>query len=306
MERGSDMAAYDLLHKTELKIEHIRLDNANLTDIAHGVAHVLGLEPSDVLVVDYRDAVLTLDILDNCVNARNIVGKKALLKEELDKLPGVETMPETTFTSDGMLGWISLEEQPAKEALALAEKMAAEIMDAVSRRVLVFSSGPEVAEKQIEDTNTPTIVKRLAAEGYRVNTGETLEDDRHYIAAKLRDEADNGGYGLIITTGGVGAEDKDHTVEAVTTLDPDAATPYICHFKIGTGRHVKDGIRIAVAEYGGTLIVSLPGPNDEVKASLDILVEGLSQKWGKTVLADRLAGNLRGILRGKMSHHHPD
>lgn len=303
-DREAGMATYDLLRKTELKIENIRLDHANLTDIANCVARVIGLDESDVLVVDCRDDVLTLDILNNCVNAGNIVGKKDRLKEELDKLPGVETSPDTIFKSDGMLGWISMEEKPAKEALARAEKMVADIMAAVSMRVLVFSSGPEVAAKQIEDTNTPAISACLEAAGYRVTSGTTLKDDRQYIAAKLRESAEYGGYGFIITTGGVGAEDKDHTVEAITTLDPEAATPYICHFQIGTGRHVKDGIRIAVGEYNGTLMIALPGPNDEVAASLDILVDGLEKNQAKSVLAERLAQNLRKILREKMLGRH--
>ena len=148
IDKEMGMATYDLLRKTELRIENIRLNNANLSDIADGVAGVIGLKPSDVLVVDYRDESLTLDILNTCVNARNIVGQKDRLKEELDQLPGVETSPETSFRSDGMLGWISLEEKPAKEALAMAENMAADIMEAVSRRVLVFSSGVEVAENK--------------------------------------------------------------------------------------------------------------------------------------------------------------
>ena len=299
-----DAAGYDLLQKTELRVENIQLENANLTDIARCVADVLGFNPGDVLVVDYRDKALTLDVLDNCVNARNIVGKKDRLIMGLNNLPGVHATTETTFNSSGMLGWISLDEGPAREALEKAEKMAAEIMNAVSKRVLVFSSGVEVAEHQIEDTNTPAISARLEAEGYQVKQGETLKDDQYYIAAKLREAGDYGGYGVIITTGGVGAEDKDHTVEAILSLDPEAATPYICHLKIGTGRHVKDGIRIAVGEYNGTLIVALPGPNDEVKASLDILIEGISRNWGKTVLADCLADNLKTILRKKVSYHH--
>ncbi|MDP6828399.1 MAG: molybdopterin-binding protein [Kiritimatiellia bacterium] len=304
MKKTTDRAAYDLLQKTELKIDHIQLDNANLTDIAHCVADVIELDHSDVLVVDCRDDALTLDILDNCVNARSIVGREGQLRERLNLLPGVKTLQATSFSSNGMLGWISLDEQPAQEALALAEQMTAEIMTNISRRVVVFSSGREVAEKQIEDTNTPTIKHRLEAEGYRVSEGETLSDDKDYITAKLREMADYGGYGCIITTGGVGAEDKDHTVEAITALDPQAATPYICHFKVGIGRHIKDGIRIAVGDYNGTLIIALPGPNDEVRASVDILAEGLKQNCEKAVLAERLAANLRAVLREKMSHHH--
>ena len=225
------------------------------------------------------------------------------LKLELGKLTGVETSSYTSFTSDGMLGWISLDEKPAIKALKRAQQIAFEIMDAVSRRALVFSSGSEVAEKQIEDTNTPTIMNRLKFEGYHVDSGETLPDDRDYIAAKLREAADYGGYGIIITTGGVGAEDKDHTVEAITALDPEAAAPYICHYKIGTGRHVKDGVRIAVGQYNGAMIIALPGPNDEVKAGLEIMIEGLKNKYGKALLADLIADNLRKILNEKASRH---
>jgi molybdenum cofactor synthesis domain-containing protein len=304
VEKNKSSVKYDLLRKTELKINNIQLQNANLNNIAACVAYAIGLEAEDVLVVDYRDGALTLDILNHCINAQLIVGKENRVKEELCKLPGVEISPKTTFHSNGMLGWISLEEKAAQKALAKAEKMASVIMDTISRRVLVFSSGLEVAEKQIEDTNTPTIIARLEAEGYRVVPGETLEDNRNYIAVKLREAVEYGGYGIIITTGGVGAEDKDHTVEAILELDKAAATPYICHFKIGTGRHVKDGIRIAVGNYMGTLIVALPGPNDEVRVCLDVMVEGFKKNFSKTILADSLAHKLKTILREKVSFHH--
>lgn len=61
------MTEFDLLNKTELKIESILLDNANLTDIATTAADTLGLEHDEVLVVDYRDGILVLDILNNCL-----------------------------------------------------------------------------------------------------------------------------------------------------------------------------------------------------------------------------------------------
>ena len=85
-------------------------------------------------------------------------------------------------------------------------------------------------------------------------------------------------------------------------LDSKATTPYICHFKIGTGRHVKDGIKIAVGQYNDTLIVALPGPNDEVMASLGILIEGLKAGLDKHLLAENIAANLRQILRKKTIH----
>jgi len=298
------MKKHDLLTKTELKIEKIFLQNANLTDIAARAAEILGLNRSEVLVVDYHDVSLTLDILNTCVNAYSIVGKKQQLLNALDKLPGVTVSAETCVYSDGMLGWIAMDQEPAIQALRRSEQMASEILQNISRRVMVFSTGTEVASGQIEDTNTPAIAQHLSAAGYKVTRGETFKDDRFFIAAKLREAAEYGGYALIVTTGGVGAEDKDHTVEAVKDLDSEAATPYICHFKIGTGRHVKDGIKIAVGRHNDTLMVALPGPNDEVMASLSILVEGLKAGLDKHLLAENLAANLREILRKKTTHRH--
>jgi len=92
-------------------------------------------------------------------------------------------------------------------------------------------------------------------------------------------------------------------VEAITALDPEAATPYICHFKIGTGRHVKNGVRIAVGEYNGTMIIALPGPNDEVMTSMEGVVDGLKKQQDKAELAENIAGHLRTILSSKMGHH---
>ena len=294
---------FDLLSKTEMRIDKIVLEKANLTDIAIHVADILGLERSEVLVVDYRDEAMTLDILNTCVNAYNILGKKDQLLGTLGGLPGVSVSEETSIHSDGMLGWIAMDGSEAKEALRRSEQMASEILKNISKRVVVFSTGSEVADGQIQDTNTPAIMECLASEGYKVTKGPTLNDDKLLIAAQLREAAEMDGFGVIITTGGVGAEDKDHTVEAVKALDHGAATPYICHFKIGTGRHVKDGIRIAVGQYNETMIVSLPGPNDEVKASLNALVEGLKSKMDKHVLAETIAATLRDILRDKMLRH---
>jgi molybdenum cofactor synthesis domain-containing protein len=300
------MTEFDLLNKTELKIAPVFLNNANLTHIAAAVACSLEMDNSEVLVVDYRNGSLVLDILNSCVNAYKIVGKKETLIESLLSLPGVTVSENTKVLSNGMLGWIALDNNSATEALRQSEKIVSEILGNISKRMIVFSSGAEVLENEIEDTNTPTIINHFKSAGYNVDSGEVLKDDKLLIAAKLREAAEAGGYGVIITTGGVGAEDKDHTVEAVKAIDPDAATPYICHFKIGTGRHVKDGVKIAVGEYNGTRIIALPGPNDEVRASLGPIVHGLKTGIDKKNMAEMIAANLRQILRGKMKGRHQD
>ncbi|MBN2026197.1 MAG: competence/damage-inducible protein A [Actinobacteria bacterium] len=293
------MSGYDLLRKTELQIDDIHLSNANLSTIAATAADVLGFERAEVLVVDYRDGTLVLDIHSTSVDAYAIVGQQENLLGSLGALRGVRVTDKTSVSSRGMLGWIALDRDLMTGALERGEKIAADVLRNVANRVIVFSSGTEVENGEIEDTNTPTITEYLTDVGYKVSRGEVLRDNMLSIAAKLREAAEIGGYGIIITTGGVGAEDKDQTVEAVMEVDPDAAMPYICHFEVGTGRHVKDGVRIAVGEYNGTLIISLPGPNDEVKASLEPIVQGLKAGFEKTDLAESIAENLRAILRKK-------
>jgi len=292
---------FDLLEKTELRIERITLDGANLNDVAAVVAEVIGLGRDEVLVTDALDDVMTVDILRKTVDAYNLVGKQEQLLQRLAGLPGVGITDETSICSEGMLGWIALDEAGAKEALRRSEQMAMEIREKIARRAIVFSTGFEVSSGQIEDTNKPTIARSLEAEGYSVTMGPTLKDDKDYIAGQLREAADGGGYGLIVTTGGVGAEAKDRTIEAVQALDPEAATPYICKFEKGTGRHAKEGVRIGVGQVSAARIIALPGPNDEVKRGLEVLIRGLKSNLNKYELAEAIASDLREVLREKMS-----
>jgi molybdenum cofactor synthesis domain-containing protein len=293
------VAEFDLLRKTELKIEKISLQNANLNEVADTVASILKMDRNDILVTDVQGNALTIDILRRSIDANNILGKKEELLQRLSTVPGVTITKETSICSEGMLGWIGLNSGKAKSALKRSEKMSRGILERLAKRAIVFSTGFEVANGQVKDTNTPSISQRLKGKGYSVTLGRTLRDDEFLIAANLR-QAVADGYGLVITTGGVGAEEKDHTVEAVLALDPEAATPYICKYQKGTGRHHKDGVRIAVGQILETLIVALPGPNDEVRLSLDVLVEGLVSGLRKDILAERIANSLRNKLQEKM------
>lgn len=294
------MTEYDLLNKSELKFQNISLENADLNDVAASVAGILNLSVDEVLVTDYQNHVMTLDILRKTVDPHQILSKKNELLQGLSRVPGVTITDKTTVFSEGMLGWIALDDPEAGAALTQAENMAEQIRQRLAKRAIVFSTGGELLGGQVKDTNTVTIRERLEAEGYSVSSGPTLKDDRELIAGTLRKAFHDNGFNLMITTGGVGAEHKDHTVEAVLALDSEAATPYICRFEKGTGRHHKDGVRIAVGELGDGRIISLPGPNDEVRASMDVLVDGLKNHLNKQDLAEAIAGNLRGKLREKM------
>lgn len=296
------MDDFNLLQKTELRIEGIDLDGANLNEVAEITADVIGLARDDVLVTDALNRVLTIDILRKTVDARRLIGKKDELLQRLAVLPGVGVHPETSVCSEGMLGWIAMDGEEAIGALERGRAMAAEIEANIARRAIVFSTGFEVVHGQIEDTNQPTIARRLEAAGFSVKQGPALHDDRDIIAGRLRRAVDQG-FGLIITTGGVGAEAKDQTVEALQTLDPEAAVPCIARFEKGTGRHAKDGVRIGAGMVQGTLIVALPGPNDEVRRGLEVLIPLLEAGADKHTVAEAVARDLREVLRSKMKCH---
>lgn len=292
----------NLLEKTELWINNITLDNVNLTVLADTAARVLGLDSSKVLVVDVRPQHITLDILEKNILEENIMGKEGVLLEELSKLKGVNMTDETYIHSNGILGMICLDVENPKEIISTITTMTNEMKEKIAKRAIVFPTGFELKQNLIEDTNTPYLRNLLEEEGYKVTLGDIIEDNIDDMVYKLSDAVSRA-FGLIITTGGVGAEDKDQSVESVLRIDPDAATPYIVMFKKGTGRHVKDGVKIAVGQVGPTYIVSLPGPNDEVQVAAKVLLECLDNNCDKTQMAQQIANALAKKLSQKKFHH---
>lgn len=279
----------DLFEKTEIWIRPIQIIDVDLDKIAEAFAEVLHFERTEVMVVDVREDTVTVDILKRAVKAEDIIGKRDALLHALAAIPGVSITSETTIHSDGILGLIDIEDQKtAAEILVGMERMGREVRKRVRMRAIVFPSGFEVQRGMIRDTNSPYIQTRLTQEGFNVTVGNTLEDDMESIVRALRGALSEG-YGLIITTGGVGAEDKDRMIEALQRIDPDASAPYIIRYEKGTGRHEKDGVKIGVAYRNPSYIISLPGPHEEVRIGMEIIIEGLKTGLDKEMLASNLS-----------------
>jgi molybdenum cofactor synthesis domain-containing protein len=149
-----------------------------------------------------------------------------------------------------------------------------------------------VISGKIEDTNSPYLVQTLAEAGFKAEFGGIIEDSAAAAVSAL-EAALMRGFGLIITTGGVGAESKDHSVEAVLKLDPHAATPWILKFTPDMKRHHKEGVRIAVGRVGICRIVSLPGPHVEVRLGGRALIEGIQAGLDDAALAESIASVIR-------------
>lgn len=299
------MVDYDMLGKTELSIHGIVLQNADLGRIADVVSETLGLNRSDVLVTDVRGEYLVLDILQKGIDASKIVGREKDLLSAVSALPGVSLRPDARTESRGLLSWVAADPAIAKEGLEGAAGLADDLQERLGRLVTVFATGTEINNGQVKDTNSPAIRDRLEANGYAVSLGGTLRDDEHFIAGRLRERAEEG-FSLIVTTGGVGAEVKDKTIEALLLLDPDAATPVIVKYELGVGRHVhKNAVRIGVAKVFDATVVALPGPTDEVLLGLGALLKALGEgERDKSGLAERIATVLRARLQEKVHAHH--
>lgn len=287
----------NLLRKTELWVEGISLRMAKLDEIAARVAEVLELEHREVMVVDVREDHLVLDILRPVLDARQIAGKGKELLRRISSVPGVVLSEKASLHSEGALGWVCLDRDDSAPALEKSLRMGEEIRKRAAKRAVVFSTGSEVQRGLIADTNFPLIEGRLKKEGYTVSFGGTLPDSVGAIAYQLEKALDEG-FGLIVITGGVGAEEKDCTIEGLLRLDPSAVTPYVLKFEPGTGRHVKDGVKIAVGKVGISRLVALPGPTREVEEGLERLLEGLQKGWDEKQIADHIASGLRGRWRG--------
>ncbi|MEY8262023.1 molybdopterin-binding protein [Oscillospiraceae bacterium 50-60] len=296
------MSELNLLEKTELWVSDILLEQANLTEMAAAVAQVLGLPEDKVMVVDVRPAHVTFDLVEREIQQENILGREEALLSALGAVPGVCLTPDSHVHSNGILGLICAGEERPEEVLRRVEAMRSEIVEKVSHRAIVFPTGFEVEQELIEDTNTPYLKALLEQNGYAVTVGQVIPDDEAVMTEVLSDALSRG-FGLILTTGGVGAEDKDHSVESVLNVAPDAAAPYIVRYERGHGRHVKDGVRIGVGRVGLTTLVTLPGPHDEVEMAAPVLLSMLQEGRSCAETAERLAGILAEKWRGRNWHH---
>lgn len=294
----------DLLSKTELWVEDIVLSDVDLTQLSACAGGVLDLGAEDIFVTDVRDRRVVFDVVSPKVSLDAIAGKEDALLSALASFPGVALGPRASVHSHGVLGVIGAPAEQAADIIANAKKLEANLQAYVSRLVVVLSTGGEVARGEIEDTNYEAVKSVLSKQSYFVEHAGVVEDDEALIAARIGHLLGEG-YGLIITTGGVGAEDKDKTIEAMQRVAPDLSTAVLAQYTVGHGRHVKPHVRVACGRVGETLLVALPGPTREVLAALPLLAQAMDQGLPPAVIAEEIAAPIRALWHAhKLGHAH--
>jgi len=111
------------------------------------------------------------------------------------------------------------------------------------------------------DTVGPKLVDRLVAAGWTVAPEPTVVADDEPALARLIGELADGGYRLILTSGGTGLTPTDRTPEA-TTRASDRLVPGLAELMRGSGMASTPLAALSrgvVAARGTALIVNLPG-----------------------------------------------
>jgi len=286
----------ELLDKTEVWVRGITLHGADLRLLGASAALALNLPVDDVFVTDARDDHVVFDVLRSRMQLESIVGREPKLLAALGAVAGVDVADDASVHSRGVIGMIGTPAEMVEETLARAEQIDERLRTYVSSRVAIVSTGPEVVAGDIQDTNVAVATDVLGRAGFEVTAAGAVVDDEDAILGRVLRLASEG-FGVVITTGGVGAEDKDRTIEALQRCDPELATGILATYAVGHGRHVKPHVRIGVGQVEWTRLIALPGPTREVQAALPIVVEGLRQNWSDNRLAQALAGVLRDCLR---------
>jgi len=288
------MPDLDLFEKTEFWLVGITLTGTRLPDLAAAAARALSLQPGDVFVSDVGENHIVFDVTAPRVRLEDVAGRSSDLLRAVSAVNGVQLHSDAAVHSNGVLGVLGAPAAQVEHVIAATASLEANLRSYVTRRIAVVSTGAEIADGRVTDTNLEAIREIAAVAGYEVEFGGAVRDDERSIAGRVASLA-NDGFGAVVTTGGVGAEDKDRTIEALQMLDPDLATAVLATYEIGQGRHVKPHVRVGVGRLNEVVIIALPGPTREVHASLPAILEALPAGHQPLELVNRIAESIRAL-----------
>jgi molybdenum cofactor synthesis domain-containing protein len=290
------MPDLDLFDKTEIWLTGVTTRGARLPDVAAAAASVLSIGANEVFVTDVRGDHIVLDLLTPRVRLEDVIGRSDDLLAGVGAVAGVAVAADAAVHSRGVLGILGAPSDQVDDILVTASALEANLRAYVARRIAVVSTGTEMQDGRVHDTNVEAIEDLAGAAGYEVSFGGVVGDDERAIAGRVARLVEDG-YGIVITTGGVGAEDKDRTVEGLQLLAPDLATAVLASYVVGHGRHVKPDVRVAAGRFDDAVIVALPGPTREVRAAVPALLDALAAGVGSERIAEAVAEPIRALWR---------
>jgi len=167
-------------------------------------------------------------------------------------------------------------------------------------RVGILTVSDKGARGERADTSGEAIREMLASLEATVEHYEVVPDEREVIVSRLRDWADKGDLGLILTNGGTGLSPRDVTPEATLEV-VERLVPGMAEAMRQEGlKHTPMSIlsRAVAGVRGRTLIVNLPGSERGVRQNLAFLLPVLAHavEMVRGEAGDHLAGG-EGVER---------
>ncbi len=141
----------------------------------------------------------------------------------------------------------------------------------------VITASDQGSKGERVDLSGETIKEMVPQIGGKVTGYCVLPDDRHLLADKMREFADQAGLDLILTTGGTGFSPRDITPEA--TLDVvERLVPGIAEvMRLESLKKTPKAMlsRAVAGIRGKTLIINLPGSPKAVRECLEAIFPAL-------------------------------
>lgn len=125
-----------------------------------------------------------------------------------------------------------------------------------------------------EDTSGPYLQKRLAEEGYILQSYRIIPDNKQVIIDSLIELVDDQKISLIVTTGGTGVSPSDITPEAMVSVIereiPGMAEAMRSASLLKTSRAMLSRGKVGIRKE--SLIINLPGSLKAVKENIEVVL----------------------------------
>src|SRR5690606_15859382 len=124
---------------------------------------------------------ICFDILIPRLKLADFAGKQERLLEALRAIPGLTVSDAAAVHSEGILGLIGTPQEKIPAILEEAARMEEGIRAYSAKRVAVVSTGAELVDGRVHDTNFEAAREVMGAAGYEVEFGGTVGDDERQI-----------------------------------------------------------------------------------------------------------------------------
>jgi molybdenum cofactor synthesis domain-containing protein len=138
----------------------------------------------------------------------------------------------------------------------------------------VLTMSDKGARGEREDTSGPYLQKRLAEEGYILQSYRVIPDNKQVIIDSLIELVDDQKISLIVTTGGTGVSPSDITPEAMVSVIereiPGMSEAMRSASLLKTSRAMLSRGKVGIRKE--SLIINLPGSLKAVKENLEVVL----------------------------------